>query len=203
MANITAGVLIRLKDQFSAGIDKASNKVSDFQNKMQGAFSKIDGVLNSTASNLATLGVSIGIGATVNKMIAFEDFGFNAKLNKKLPVIKPVTTARIIKKTNIIIMFFLPYFLNLLCAFKVIIFCCFIAFVIILSVYIKYNLLPKLYSKIHIFSIQMWTFYLIILFVFFYDNICRIASLLLFFSFIEFNNCINDDNYHNSNKNDG
>ena len=73
MANITAGVLIRLKDQFSAGIDKASNKVSDFQNKMQGAFSKIDGVLNSTASNLATLGVSIGIGATVNKMIAFED----------------------------------------------------------------------------------------------------------------------------------
>lgn len=73
MANITAGVLIRLKDQFSTGIDKASNKVSNFQNKMQGAFSKIDGVLNSTASNLATLGVSIGIGATVNKMIAFED----------------------------------------------------------------------------------------------------------------------------------
>lgn len=73
MSNITAGVLIRLKDQFSTGIDKASNKVSNFQNKMQGAFSKIDGVLNSTASNLATLGVSIGIGATVNKMIAFED----------------------------------------------------------------------------------------------------------------------------------
>ena len=73
MSNITAGVLIRLKDQFSTGIDKASNKVSNFQNKMQGAFSKIDGILNSTASNLATLGVSIGIGATVNKMIAFED----------------------------------------------------------------------------------------------------------------------------------
>ena len=35
MANITAGVLIRLKDQFSTGIDKASNKVSNFQNKMQ------------------------------------------------------------------------------------------------------------------------------------------------------------------------
>lgn len=87
MANITAGVLIRLKDQFSAGIDKASNKVSDFQNKMQGAFSKIDGVLNSTASNLATLGVSIGIGATVNKMIAFEDrmnkLGTVARMNAK------------------------------------------------------------------------------------------------------------------------
>lgn len=73
MSNITAGVLIKLKDQFSSGIDKASNKVNSFQSKMQGAFSKIDGVLNSTASNLATLGVSIGIGATVNKMIAFED----------------------------------------------------------------------------------------------------------------------------------
>ena len=73
MANITAGVLIKLKDQFSSGIDKASNKVNSFQSKMQGAFSKIDGVLNSTASNLATLGVSIGVGATINKMIAFED----------------------------------------------------------------------------------------------------------------------------------
>ena len=73
MSNITAGVLIKLKDQFSSGIDKASNKVNSFQSKMQGAFSKIDGVLKSTASNLAALGVSIGIGATVNKMIAFED----------------------------------------------------------------------------------------------------------------------------------
>lgn len=73
MANITAGVLIKLKDQFSSGIDKASNKVNSFQSKMQGAFSKIDGILNSTASNLATLGVSIGVGATINKMIAFED----------------------------------------------------------------------------------------------------------------------------------
>ena len=73
MSNITAGVLIKLKDQFSSGIDKASNKVNSFQSKMQGAFSKIDGILNSTASNLATLGVSIGVGATINKMIAFED----------------------------------------------------------------------------------------------------------------------------------
>ena len=79
MSNITAGVLIKLKDQFSSGIDKASNKVNSFQSKMQGAFSaigaysaKIDGILNSTASNLATLGVSIGVGATINKMIAFE-----------------------------------------------------------------------------------------------------------------------------------
>ena len=87
MANITAGVLIRLKDQFSTGIDKASNKVSDFQNKMQGAFSKIDGILNSTASNLAALGVSIGVGATINKMIAFEDrmnkLGTVARMNAK------------------------------------------------------------------------------------------------------------------------
>lgn len=73
MSNITAGVLIKLKDQFSSGLDKASNKVNSFQSKMQGAFSKIDGILNSTASNLATLGVSIGVGATINKMIAFED----------------------------------------------------------------------------------------------------------------------------------
>ena len=87
MANIQAGVLIKLKDQFSSGIDKASNKVSSFQNKMQGAFSKIDGILNSTASNLAALGVSIGVGATINKMIAFEDrinkIGTVAKMNAK------------------------------------------------------------------------------------------------------------------------
>lgn len=94
MSNITAGVLIKLKDQFSSGIDKASNKVNSFQSKMQGAFSaigaysaKIDGILNSTASNLATLGVSIGVGATINKMIAFEDrinkIGTVAKMNAK------------------------------------------------------------------------------------------------------------------------
>lgn len=87
MANIQAGVLIKLKDQFSSGIDKASNKVSSFQNKMQGAFSKIDGILNSTASNLVALGVSIGVGATINKMIAFEDrinkIGTVAKMNAK------------------------------------------------------------------------------------------------------------------------
>lgn len=87
MANIKAGVLIKLNDQFSSGIDKASNKVDAFSSKMKGAFSKIDGVLNSTASNLAALGVSIGVGATINKMIAFEDrinkLGTIAKQNAK------------------------------------------------------------------------------------------------------------------------
>lgn len=87
MANIMAGVLIKLNDQFSSGIDKAANKVNAFSSKMKGAFSKIDGVLNSTASNLAALGVSIGVGATINKMIAFEDrinkLGTIAKQNAK------------------------------------------------------------------------------------------------------------------------
>lgn len=87
MANIKAGVLIKLNDQFSSGIDKASNKVDAFSSKMKGAFSKIDGILNSTASNLAALGVSIGVGATINKMIAFEDrinkLGTIAKQNAK------------------------------------------------------------------------------------------------------------------------
>lgn len=87
MANITAGVLIKLNDQFSSGIDKAANKVNAFSSKMKGAFSKIDGILNSTASNLAALGVSIGVGATINKMIAFEDrinkLGTIAKQNAK------------------------------------------------------------------------------------------------------------------------
>ncbi|CCG55807.1 putative phage protein [Brachyspira pilosicoli WesB] len=87
MANIQAGVLIKLNDRFSSGIDKASNKVDAFSSKMKGAFSKIDGILNSTASNLAALGVSIGVGATINKMIAFEDrinkLGTIAKQNAK------------------------------------------------------------------------------------------------------------------------
>lgn len=73
MAEIKAGVLLKLKDKFSGGLDKASQKASGFASKMQGAFSKVDGIINSTASNLATLGVSIGVGATINKMITFED----------------------------------------------------------------------------------------------------------------------------------
>lgn len=73
MAEIKAGVLLQLSDKFSGGLDKASQKASGFASKMQGAFSKVDGIINSTASNLATLGVSIGVGATINKMITFED----------------------------------------------------------------------------------------------------------------------------------
>lgn len=87
MAEIKAGVLLQLKDKFSGGLDKASQKASGFANKMQGAFSKVDGIINSTASNLATLGVSIGVGATINKMITFEDrinkIGAIAKSNAK------------------------------------------------------------------------------------------------------------------------
>lgn len=87
MAEIKAGVLLQLKDSFSAGIDKASQKVNAFTGKMQGAFSKLDGIINSTASNLATFGVSIGVGATINKMIDFEDrinkIGAIAKSNAK------------------------------------------------------------------------------------------------------------------------
>lgn len=73
MSNMNIAVMLELFDKFGQGMNKALSATKNFATGFNGAMGKIDSALNSMTGKLAMLGVDIGIGATVNKMIQFED----------------------------------------------------------------------------------------------------------------------------------
>jgi hypothetical protein len=73
MADIKAGVLLSLKDQFSQGIKGAGASVQSFSQQAVGAANKINDAFSSVAGTLGTLGVSLGALATVKATIDMDD----------------------------------------------------------------------------------------------------------------------------------
>jgi hypothetical protein len=73
MADIKAGVLLSLKDQFSQGIKGAGASVKDFGSTALGAVEKVNKAFSGIAGTLATVGVTIGVGAAVKTYIDLDD----------------------------------------------------------------------------------------------------------------------------------
>jgi len=69
---ITAGVLLTLKDQFSSQIKGAGVSVQGFADKAVGVAEKINKAFSGVAGTLGTLGVSIGVGAAVKSTIDLD-----------------------------------------------------------------------------------------------------------------------------------
>jgi hypothetical protein len=70
---ITAGVLLRLKDQFSSQIKGAGISVQGFADKAVGVADKVNKAFSGLAGTLGTLGVSIGALSTVNATINLDN----------------------------------------------------------------------------------------------------------------------------------
>jgi hypothetical protein len=73
MADIKAGVLLSLKDQFSRGINGAGAAVKDFGSTALGAVDKVNRAFSGLAGTLGTLGVTIGVGAAVKTYIDLDE----------------------------------------------------------------------------------------------------------------------------------
>ncbi|MDR1286760.1 MAG: hypothetical protein LBK08_04040 [Treponema sp.] len=73
MADIKAGVLLSLKDQFSQGIKGAGASVQNFGKTALGAVDKINSAFSGLAGTLGTIGVTIGIGAAVKTYIDLDE----------------------------------------------------------------------------------------------------------------------------------
>jgi hypothetical protein len=73
MADIKAGVLLSLKDQFSPGIKGAGVSVRDFSQTTLGAAEKVNKAFSGIAGTLGALGVTIGVGAAVKTYIDLDD----------------------------------------------------------------------------------------------------------------------------------
>lgn len=94
MSNMNIAVMLGLFDKFSQGMNKSLSATKNFATGFNGAMVKIDGALNSMTGKLAMLGVDIGVGAAVNKMIQFED-----RINKIGAVARAKDTATYEKQT--------------------------------------------------------------------------------------------------------
>ena len=70
---ITAGVLLKLKDQFSSQIKGAGVSVQGFADKATGMAEKVNKAFSGVAGTLGTLGVSIGALAAVNSTINLDE----------------------------------------------------------------------------------------------------------------------------------
>ncbi len=70
---ITTGIELWLKDKFSQGISKAASAGKNFGDGFLNAASNVDKALSGITGKLATIGVSMGAAATINKTIDFED----------------------------------------------------------------------------------------------------------------------------------
>jgi hypothetical protein len=73
MADMRAGILLSLKDQFSRGIKGAGSSLKDFSSTALGALDKINGAFSGLAGTLGTLGVSLGALAAVKSTIDMDD----------------------------------------------------------------------------------------------------------------------------------
>ena len=73
MAEINAGVRLSLKDQFSSGIKGAGQSVKDFGSTALGAVEKVNKAFSGLAGTLATVGVTIGVGAAIKTYIDLDD----------------------------------------------------------------------------------------------------------------------------------
>jgi len=69
---ITAGVLLKLKDQFSSQIKNAGISVQGFADKAVGMAEKVNGAFSGVAGTLATLGVGVGTAALVKGAIDYQ-----------------------------------------------------------------------------------------------------------------------------------
>jgi hypothetical protein len=70
---ITAGVLLNLKDQFSSKIQDAGISVPGFADKAVGVAEKMNKAFSGVAGTLGTLGVSIGALSTVKSTIDLDN----------------------------------------------------------------------------------------------------------------------------------
>lgn len=70
---ITAGVLLRLKDQFSSQIRGAGISVQGFADKAVGVANKVNQAFSGLAGTLGTLGVSIGALSAINSTINLDN----------------------------------------------------------------------------------------------------------------------------------
>ena len=70
---IRTGVELYLNDQFSGGMKGASASVQNFSQKALGAAEKVNGAFNSLAGKLASVGVTVGVGAMVAATVNIED----------------------------------------------------------------------------------------------------------------------------------
>ncbi|GHV76504.1 hypothetical protein AGMMS49942_13250 [Spirochaetia bacterium] len=70
---ITAGVLLNLKDQFSSKIQGVGISVQGFADKAIGVANKVNQAFSGVAGTLGTLGVSIGALSAIKSTIDFDD----------------------------------------------------------------------------------------------------------------------------------
>jgi tetratricopeptide (TPR) repeat protein len=70
---ITAGVLLKLKDQFSSQIKNAGISVQGFADKAVGVADKVNGAFSGVAGTLGTLGVGIGTAALIKGGIDYQN----------------------------------------------------------------------------------------------------------------------------------
>ncbi|MGL4981355.1 MAG: hypothetical protein ACRC4W_00615 [Treponemataceae bacterium] len=70
---IQTGIRLTLKDAFSQGMRKATKEGVAFGEKMKKVAGGVDKAFSGVVGKLTTLGVSIGVGASINKMIELED----------------------------------------------------------------------------------------------------------------------------------
>jgi len=73
MAEINAGVRLSLKDQFSSGMKGAGQSLKDFGSTALGAVDKVNQAFSGLAGTLATVGVTIGVGAAIKTYIDLDD----------------------------------------------------------------------------------------------------------------------------------
>ncbi|MDR1318189.1 MAG: hypothetical protein LBJ90_01070 [Treponema sp.] len=73
MADIKAGVLLSLKDQYSQGIKGAGIATKDFGGTALAAVDKVNKAFSGLAGTLGALGVTIGIGAAIKTYIDLDE----------------------------------------------------------------------------------------------------------------------------------
>lgn len=72
MSDIRAGVLLSLKDQFSAGLRRAGTEASGFGSSVVSALDKVNSATSGVSAKLAGLGLTVGAGFAVNGVIDLQ-----------------------------------------------------------------------------------------------------------------------------------
>ncbi|MDR2663636.1 MAG: phage tail tape measure protein, partial [Treponema sp.] len=70
--DMTAGILLRLKDQFSPALKSAGSNVEKFGGSAMGVVNKIDKAFSGAAAKLAGFGLTLGLGAAAKGLIDFD-----------------------------------------------------------------------------------------------------------------------------------
>ncbi|MDR1300960.1 MAG: hypothetical protein LBK43_00615 [Treponema sp.] len=70
--NLVTAIELRLKDGFSRGIQRAGSATSGFAKDTLGAINMVDKALSGVGANLASLGVSLSIGAAAKEIIDLD-----------------------------------------------------------------------------------------------------------------------------------